>query len=140
MGPAPGGGKRDGIGALAIARVAIEPDDDERRPSERRKRLFVGVQPSIVASKERRPDPFEWLCFLSEHRRLARAGIEIVSRAHLAANARPPSKGRVRDVEYKMIQVTDRANLGVYANRTVHAALNREGVALAGCTDQRLMR
>ena len=41
-------------------------------------------------------------------------------------------------VEY--IKVAHKANLGVYGARKIHAELNREGIAVARCTVERLMR
>ncbi|TXQ22600.1 IS3 family transposase, partial [Escherichia coli] len=38
------------------------------------------------------------------------------------------------------IRVVHEANLGVYGARKIHAALNREGVEVARCTVERLMR
>ena len=38
------------------------------------------------------------------------------------------------------IKVVHKTNLGVYGARKVHAALNREGIRLARCTVERLMR
>jgi putative transposase len=47
----------------------------------------------------------------------------------------------VRDAELVVdIKVAHRANLGVYGARKVHAELNREGVKVARCTVERLMR
>jgi putative transposase len=47
----------------------------------------------------------------------------------------------VRDAELVAdIKVAHRANLGVYGARKIHAELNREGIRVARCTVERLMR
>jgi transposase InsO family protein len=47
----------------------------------------------------------------------------------------------VRDAELvEDIKVAHKANLGVYGARKIHAELNREGVKVARCTVERLMR
>jgi putative transposase len=47
----------------------------------------------------------------------------------------------VRDAELvEDIKVAHKANLGVYGARKIHAELNREGVPVARCTVERLMR
>ena len=57
------------------------------------------------------------------------------------STARQPSARAVRDAELvEDITVIHKANLGVYGARKVHAALNREGVMVARCTVERLMR
>jgi putative transposase len=54
---------------------------------------------------------------------------------------RQPSARAVRDAELVAdIRVVHQANLGVYGARKVHAALNREGITVARCTVERLMR
>lgn len=54
---------------------------------------------------------------------------------------RQPSARAVRDAELvEDIKVVHKANLGVYGARKIHAALNREGVTVARCTVERLMR
>jgi transposase InsO family protein len=69
--------------------------------------------------------------------------------AHIApstfyAHTRPdrqPSARAVRDAELvEDIKVVHKANLGVYGARKIHAALNREGIPVARCTVERLMR
>ena len=54
---------------------------------------------------------------------------------------RPPSARAIRDAELvEDIKVAHKANLGVYGARKIHAELNREGVTVARCTVERLMR
>lgn len=60
--------------------------------------------------------------------------------AHTSAT-RQPSARSVRDAELvEDIKVVHKANLGVYGARKIHAGLNREGVRVARCTVERLMR
>jgi putative transposase len=69
------------------------------------------------------------------------AGVQIAPSTYYAAKTRPPSARAVRDAELAAdIRVVHRANLGVYGARKIHAELNREGVRVARCTVERLMR
>jgi putative transposase len=69
------------------------------------------------------------------------AGMQIAPSTYYAAKKRPPSARAVRDVELvEEIRVAHKANLGVYGARKIHAELNREGVRVARCTVERLMR
>ena len=55
--------------------------------------------------------------------------------------AREPSRRQVRDAELsERIKRVHAANYGVYGARKVWLALNREGIAVARCTVERLMR
>lgn len=67
--------------------------------------------------------------------------MQIAPSTYYAAKARPPSARAVRDGELvEDIKVAHKANLGVYGARKIHAELNREGVRVARCTVERLMR
>ncbi|GAA1937015.1 hypothetical protein GCM10009815_35020 [Nocardioides marmoribigeumensis] len=69
------------------------------------------------------------------------AGMQIAPSSYYAAKTRPPSARAVRDAELVTdIKVAHKANLGVYGARKIHAELNREGVKVARCTVERLMR
>lgn len=69
------------------------------------------------------------------------AGVQIAPSTYYAAKVRPPSARSVRDaVLVEDIKVAHKANLGVYGARKVHAELNREGIPVARCTVERLMR
>lgn len=69
------------------------------------------------------------------------AGVRIAPSTYYAAKAGPPSVRAVRDAELAAdIKIVHRANLGVYGARKVHAELVREGVRVARCTVERLMR
>lgn len=69
------------------------------------------------------------------------AGVQIAPSTYYAAKTRPPSARAVRDAELvEDIKVAHKANLGVYGARKIHAELNREGVTVARCTVERLMK
>jgi putative transposase len=77
-----------------------------------------------------------------------RFGVEPICRvlgvptsSYYAAKARPPSARRVRDEQLKpeIRRVWD-ANYQVYGARKLWAQLRREGVQVARCTVERLMR
>ncbi|WP_370542097.1 IS3 family transposase [Amycolatopsis sp. FDAARGOS 1241] len=69
------------------------------------------------------------------------AGVRIAPRTYWAAKKRTPSKRAVRDAELLTeIERVFRENYGVYGARKVHAQLNREGIRVARCTVERLMR
>jgi transposase InsO family protein len=72
---------------------------------------------------------------------LQSAGLQIAPSTYYAAKTRPPSARAVRDGELvEDIKVAHKANLGVYGARKIHAELNREGIPVARCTVERLMR
>ena len=67
--------------------------------------------------------------------------MQIAPSTYYAAKVRPPSARAVRDAALTVdIRVTHKANLGVYGVRKIHAELNRQGVEVARCTVERLMR
>ncbi|MBV6762932.1 IS3 family transposase [Rhodococcus opacus] len=60
---------------------------------------------------------------------------------YYAAKKRPPSHRTIRDAELtERIVRTHRDNYWVYGVRKVHATPQREGVPVARCTVERLMR
>ncbi|ARF61554.1 hypothetical protein B1H20_09135 [Streptomyces violaceoruber] len=62
-------------------------------------------------------------------------------RTNYAAHSRPPSPRSLRDEELtEHIRHIHADNYGVYGARKIHAALVREGVDVARCTVERLMR
>ena len=72
---------------------------------------------------------------------LTAAGVKIAPSTYYAARSRPPSARAVRDaVVTEKIKEVHETNYGVYGVRKIHAALNREGIAVARCTVERLMR
>ena len=72
---------------------------------------------------------------------LRKAGVQIAPSGYYASKTREPSARAVRDAELvEDIKVVHQANLGVYGVRKIHAALNREGIRVARCTVERLMR
>ena len=69
------------------------------------------------------------------------AGMQIAPSSYYAAKTRPPSARAIRDAELVTdIKVAHKANLGVYGARKIHAELNREGIRVARCTVERLMK
>ena len=74
-------------------------------------------------------------CVLSEH------GCPIAPSTYYGAAGRPPSARAVRDEQLKAaITRVHAGNYGVYGARKVWLALNRQGVPVARCTVERLMR
>jgi len=72
---------------------------------------------------------------------LNQAGVQIAPRTHYANKNRAPSARAVRDEELKEeISRVHLENYGVYGARKVHAQLRREGIEVARCTVERLMR
>jgi putative transposase len=89
--------------------------------------------------------------FIDEHRRvftvesicrvLTEHGWQIASSTYRAAVKRPPSVRARRDDELKTQIVRVYAdNYGVFGARKVWLVLNRQGVVVARCTVERLMR
>jgi transposase InsO family protein len=86
------------------------------------------------------------IAFIDEHK--DRFGVEpicaqlpIAPSTYYAATSRPPSTRQLRDEELKVeIARVHAANLGVYGARKVWRQLEREGIAVARCTVERLMR
>ncbi|MBB5831332.1 IS3 family transposase [Brachybacterium aquaticum] len=74
-------------------------------------------------------------------RTLTAAGTQIAPSTYYAFKTRPPSKRALRDEEPLVeIHRVHAANFGVYGAKKVHAQLRREGVVIARCTVERLMR
>ncbi|MFF5985868.1 IS3 family transposase [Prauserella flavalba] len=72
---------------------------------------------------------------------LKTTGVQVAPRTYWAAKKRAPSKRALRDAELvKEIQRVFVENYGVYGARKIHAQLNREGIRVARCTVERLMR
>jgi transposase InsO family protein len=69
------------------------------------------------------------------------AGVPIAPSTYYDVKTRPPSARALRDAELvEDIRIAHQANLGVYGARKIHAELNREGIAVARCTVERLMK
>ncbi|MGP5839364.1 IS3 family transposase, partial [Brachybacterium alimentarium] len=74
-------------------------------------------------------------------RTLTAAGTQIAPSTYYASTARPPSKRALRDEELLVdIGRVHSANFSVYGAKKVHAQLRREGISVARCTVERLMR
>jgi putative transposase len=87
----------------------------------------------VVAGKELGVEP---ICEV-----LRDAGVQIAPSTYYATKTRRPSPRAVRDAELvEDIKTAHKANLGVYGARKIHAELNREGITVARCTVERLMR
>ncbi|MFI9042541.1 IS3 family transposase, partial [Streptomyces sp. NPDC053726] len=72
---------------------------------------------------------------------LAETDAPIAPSTYYAAHTRPPSARSLRDEQLTQeIHRIHADNYGVYGARKVHAALVREGVEVARCTVERLMR
>ena len=86
------------------------------------------------------------IAFIDEHR--DEFGVEpicqelpIAPATYYAAKSREPSARERRDRELTVvIEQEHRDNYGVYGARKMHAHLNRQGVTVARCTVERLMR
>ncbi len=67
--------------------------------------------------------------------------LPIAPSTYYEVKSRPPSARQVRDEQLKVqIARVHAANFGVYGARKVWHQLNREGIRVARCTVQRLMR
>jgi putative transposase len=94
----------------------------------------------IAEHKDRTDGGLRWgvesICaVLSEH------GSKIAPSTYYDAASRRPSKRAVRDEDLRVeIARVHEANYGIYGPRKVWLVLNREGVPVARCTVERLMR
>src|SRR6202011_3960185 len=71
---------------------------------------------------------------------LSELGVPIAPSTYYEHHNREPSRREVRDEELKAhISRIHASNYGVYGARKVWLALNREGIAVARCTVERLM-
>ena len=72
---------------------------------------------------------------------LTELGAAIAPSTYYAARATAPTRTELRDRELavEIVRVHEQ-NYGVYGARKVWATLNREGIAVARCTVERLMR
>ncbi|WP_063770686.1 IS3 family transposase [Streptacidiphilus carbonis] len=69
------------------------------------------------------------------------AGIPVAASTYYACRTRPPSQRALRDEKLtRQIRRIHEANYGVYGARKVWHQLRREGVQVARCTVERLMR
>ncbi len=94
----------------------------------------------IAEHKDRTDGGLRWgvesICrVLGEH------GASIGPSTYYEAAARPPSARTLRDADLRVaIARVHEANYGVYGPRKIWLALNREGMPVARCTVERLMR
>lgn len=69
------------------------------------------------------------------------AGVPIAPSTYYAAKTRASSARSVRDAQLvEQIRAVHEANLGVYGARKIRAELSREGIRVARCTVERLMK
>nr|WP_234988005.1 IS3 family transposase [Demequina sp. NBRC 110056] len=147
------GGVRPGTTTADADRIAqLEQEVRELRRTNHILRTFSGFFRSGA-----RPPHHQVAAYLDAHRHdvvdgrevgvepickaLSDAGVQIAPSGYYAAKNRPPSARAVRDAELvEDIRTAHRANLGVYGARKIYAELNREGVPVARCTVERLMR
>src|SRR5699024_10367739 len=74
-------------------------------------------------------------------RTLTAAGTQIAPSTYYAFKTRPPSTRTLRDQELLVeIRRVHAKNFGGYGAKKLHAQLRREGVSVARCTVERLMR
>jgi putative transposase len=72
---------------------------------------------------------------------LSAAGVQIAPSTYYAWVTRPPSKRQLRDAQLtEQVRRVHQANYAVYGARKVWRQLRREGVQVARCTVERLMR
>jgi putative transposase len=72
---------------------------------------------------------------------LTSADVKIAPRTYYAAKTRPPSKRALSDAELRaQITRVHRENFAVYGADKIWRQLNREGIRVARCTVERLMR
>jgi putative transposase len=98
-----------------------------------------------------RPPVQEVIAFIDAHRVrfgvepicrvLTEHGCKIAPNTYWVAKQRPPSKRALRDAELRVeIQRVYDANMFVYGAKKIWAQLNDEGIPVARCTVERLMR
>ncbi|MCH6471814.1 IS3 family transposase [Sinomonas terrae] len=135
-------GLRPGTTSTDAARIA----EFERENRELRRANTILKQASGFLRGGARP-PVEVMCaFVEEHR--DEHGVEPICRVlqiapstYYAHRTRQPSARALRDAGLaEKIRTVHEENYGVYGVRKVHAALNREGIPVARCTVERLMR
>ncbi|MDO4239240.1 IS3 family transposase [Micrococcus sp.] len=141
------GGHRPGITTSEAARVAeLEKENRELRRANailRSASAFFAADARDAHSADRglhrRPQAefgVEPICAT-----LSAAGTQIAPSTYYAAKTRPVSARRLRDEQVLVeIRRVHEANYGVYGARKVHAQLRREGLQVARCTVERLMR
>ena len=124
----PAGGDRAGL-AVALTVGVEEPPLPQAQ---------AGQVPGDGAAVDGEPEvgEVEPICAV-----LKKTGMQIAPSSYYATKNRPASARAIRDAELvEDIKTAHKANLGVYGARKIHAELNREGVKVARCTVERLMR
>ena len=141
------GGDRPGTTTSDAQRLA----ELERENQELRRANAILKSASAFFASRARPPTAALIAYIDEHkerfgvepicRALTEAGAKIAPSTGYASHARPPSARAVGDEQLKgEIVRVHQANYGVYGARKVWLALNREGVPVARCRVERLMR
>ena len=140
-------GHRPGITISEAARVAeLEKENRELR----RANAILRSASAFFAAELETPTALI-VDYIDEHKHefgvepicatLSAAGTQIAPSTYYAAKTRPPSVRSLRDEQVLVeIRRVHEANYGVYGARKVHAQLRREGLQVARCTVERLMR
>ncbi|WP_427902055.1 IS3 family transposase [Micrococcus luteus] len=140
-------GHRPGITTSEAARVAeLEKENRELR----RANAILRSASAFFAADAETPTALI-VDYIDEHKHefgvepicatLSAAGTQIAPSTYYAAKTRPPSARSLRDEQVLVeIRRVHEANYGVYGARKVHAQLRREGLQVARCTVERLMR
>ncbi|MCV7577540.1 IS3 family transposase [Micrococcus luteus] len=140
-------GHRPGITTSEAARVA----ELEKENRELRRANAILRSASAFFAADARDATALIVDYIDEHKHefgvepicatLSAAGTQIAPSTYYAAKTRPPSVRSLRDEQVLVeIRRVHEANYGVYGARKVHAQLRREGLQVARCTVERLMR
>ncbi|MCK6109703.1 IS3 family transposase [Micrococcus luteus] len=140
-------GHRPGITTSEAARVA----ELEKENRELRRANAILRSASAFFAADARDATALIVDYIDEHKHefgvepicatLSAAGTQIAPSTYYAAKTRPPSARSLRDEQVLVeIRRVHEANYGVYGARKVHAQLRREGLQVARCTVERLMR
>ncbi|WP_420826917.1 IS3 family transposase [Micrococcus endophyticus] len=141
-------GHRPAITTSEAARVAeLEKENRELR----RANAILRSASAFFAADARETPTALIVDYIDEHKHefgvepicatLSAAGTQIAPSTYYAAKTRPPSVRSLRDEQVLVeIRRVHEANYGVYGARKVHAQLRREGLQVARCTVERLMR
>ncbi|PNL16820.1 IS3 family transposase [Micrococcus sp. FDAARGOS_333] len=142
------GGHRPGITTSEASRVAeLEKENRELR----RANAILRSASAFFAADARETPTALIVDYIDDHKdefgvepicaTLSAAGTQIAPSTYYAAKTRPVSARRLRDEQLLAeIRRVHEANYGVYGARKVHAQLRREGIQVARCTVERLMR
>ena len=136
----------DGLrpGLTSDERERLKKLEREDRELRRANEILKSASAFFAAELDRRPT--QMIAYIDVNK--DRFGVEpicqvlpIAPSTYYAARPRPPSARALRDAELKAeIARVHAENFGVYGARKVWRQLHREGIAVARCTVERLMR